>query len=175
MNRQTRIAVAAEFRKLADEIERDEKAEFLAENHPGTRLAVLSDQQGDDGQDLLIGWVSIDKPTAAHDVLSIDDETAAIDWVLEEFGDPLLATQKLSDQGRSTVLAAAQAAVNSHRPLPPGVSSRPVAAGRPVVKWKAESNARELLVDMRSRGVLDIPAALGLALEPVVIDSEVVQ
>lgn len=56
-----RIAVAAEFRKLADKIEREEKSKFLLENDPGTRIPVMSDVEVD-GKKRRIGYVLISDP-----------------------------------------------------------------------------------------------------------------
>ncbi|CPZ25742.1 Uncharacterised protein [Mycobacteroides abscessus] len=115
MNRQMRIAVAAEFRKLADKIEREEKSKFLLENDPGTRIPVMSDVEVD-GKKRRIGYVLISDPEGPRDMPVITDEAAAIAWALEEFNDPMLAERKLTEQGRRTVLASADSALAAGAP-----------------------------------------------------------
>ncbi|AWG51613.1 hypothetical protein DDT48_20985 [Mycobacteroides abscessus] len=159
MNRQMRIAVAAEFRKLADKIEREEKSKFLLENDPGTRIPVMSDVEVD-GKKRRIGYVLISDPEGPRDMPVITDEAAAIAWALEEFNDPMLAEHKLTEQGRKTVLTSASAALTSGAPLPPGVEVQHVPGGNPTVSWRGEDDARELLEDMQSRGLFTLSAAL---------------
>lgn len=159
MNRQMRIAVAAEFRKLADKIEREEKSKFLLENDPGTRIPVMSDVEVD-GKKRRIGYVLISDPEGPRDMPVITDEAAAIAWALEEFNDPMLAEHKLTEQGRKTVFATASAALASGAPLPPGVEVQHVPGGNPTVSWRGEDDARELLEDMQSRGLFSLSSAL---------------
>lgn len=174
MNRQTRIAIAAEFRKLAEKIEKDEKVKFLVDNDPGTRIPVMSDVIGEDGKKRRIGYVVISDPAPAQTSVVIDDEAAAIAWALAEFNDPLLAESKLTEQGRKTVLAAGSAALDNNRPLPPGVTTKPGSSKTPTVSWLGADDARELLEDMQSRGVFSLADALRLrALDSGVIDAEV--
>ncbi|QSM03882.1 HNH endonuclease [Mycobacterium phage prophiGD91-2] len=159
MNRQMRIAVAAEFRKLADRIEREEKSKFLLENDPGTRIPVMSDVEVD-GKKRRIGYVLISDPEGPRDMPVITDEAAAIAWALKEFNDPMLAEHKLTEQGRKTVLASASAALTAGAPLPPGVEVQHVPGGNPTVSWRGEYDARELLEDMQSRGLFSLSSAL---------------
>lgn len=159
MNRQMRIAVAAEFRKLADKIEREEKSMFLLENDPGTRIPVMSDVEVD-GKKRRIGYVLISDPEGPRDMPVIIDEAAAIAWALEEFNDPMLAEHKLSEQGRKTVLASASAALAAGAQLPPGVEVQHVPGGNPTVSWRGEDDARELLEDMQSRGLFSLSSVL---------------
>ncbi|AWG55583.1 hypothetical protein [Mycobacteroides abscessus] len=159
MNRQMRIAVAAEFRKLADKIEREEKSKFLLENDPGTRIPVMSDVEVD-GKKRRIGYVLISDPEGPRDMPVITDEAAAIAWALEEFNDPMLAERKLTEQGRRTVLASADSALAAGAPLPPGVEVQHVPGGNPTVSWRGEDDARELLEDMQSRGLFTLSTAL---------------
>ncbi|WP_016895769.1 hypothetical protein [Mycobacteroides abscessus] len=161
MNRQMRIAVAAEFRKLADKIEREEKSKFLLENDPGTRIPVMSDVEVD-GKKRRIGYVLISDPEGPRAMPVITDEAAAIAWALEEFNDSMLAEYKLTEQGRKTVLTSASAALVSGAPLPPGVEVQHVPGGNPTVSWRGEDDARELLEDMQSRGLFSLSTALRL-------------
>lgn len=161
MNRQMRIAVAAEFRKLADKIEREEKSKFLLENDPGTRIPVMSDVEVD-GKKLRIGYVLISDPEGPRDMPVITDEAAAIAWALEEFNDPMLAEHRLTEQGRKTVLATASAALAAGTPLPAGVEVQRIPGGNPTVSWRGEDDARELLEDMQSRGLFTLSTALRL-------------
>ncbi|WP_232783629.1 hypothetical protein [Mycobacteroides franklinii] len=156
-----RIAVAAEFRKLADKIERDEKAKFLVENDPGTRIPVMSDVEVD-GKKRRIGYVLIPDPEGPRDMPVITDETAAIAWALREFSDPMLAEHKLTEQGRRTVIAAASAALAAGNPLPPGVTVQHVPGGNPTVSWRGDPDALALLEDMQSRGMFTLSSALRL-------------
>lgn len=159
MNRQMRIAVAAEFRKLADKIEREEKSKFLLENDPGTRIPVMSDVEVD-GKKRRIGYVLISDPEGPRDMPVITHEAAAIAWALREFNDPMLAEHKLTEQGRKTVLASASAALTAGTTLPPGVGVQRVPGRSPVVSWNGEDDARELLEDMQSRGLFSLSSAL---------------
>ncbi|WP_195167626.1 hypothetical protein [Mycobacteroides abscessus] len=159
MNRQMRIAVAAEFRKLADKIEREEKSKFLLENDPGTRIPVMSDVEVE-GKKRRIGYVLISDPEGPRDMPVISDEAAAITWALEEFNDPMLAEHKLTEQGRKTVLASAASAWASGAQLPPGVEVQHIPGGNPTVSWRGEDDARELLEDMQSRGLFSLSSAL---------------
>lgn len=161
MNRQTRIAVAAEFRKLADKIEREEKSKFLADADPGTRIPVMSDVVRD-GKKRRIGYVIISDPEGPRDMPVITDEKAAIAWALEEFNDDMLAAWKLTEQGRKTVLATATAALTAGSPLPPGVTVEHVPGGNPTVSWRGEDDALPLLEDMQARGLFTLATALRL-------------
>lgn len=161
MNRQMRIALAAEFRKLADKIEREEKSKFLVENDPGTRIPVLSDIEVE-GKKRRIGYVLISDPEGPRDMPVITDEAAAIAWALREFNDPLLAEHKLTEQGRKTVIATAVAALAGGTPLPPGVTVQHVPGGNPTVSWRGEDDALALLEDMQSRGLFTLATALRL-------------
>ncbi|OHT86937.1 hypothetical protein [Mycobacteroides saopaulense] len=159
MNRQMRIAVAAEFRRLADKIEREEKSKFLLENDPGTRIPVMSDVEVD-GKKRRIGYVLISDPEGPRDMPVITDEAAAIGWALGEFNDPMLAEHKLTEQGRKTVFAAAAAALADGNPLPPGVAVQRVPGRNPVVSWNGDEDALSLLEDMQSRGLFSLSSAL---------------
>ena len=158
VTRELRIAVAAEYKKLAAEKERAEKAVFLLENKVGDRRTVY------DG-DVLVGSVSIPKPSVPKPEARIVDESVVIPWVLEHFGPGVVeevpASVRLSEQGRKSALAAAESGDDV-----PGVDVVTPAPRVPYAKWVPERgvDAGAVLAGMAARGVFDVASVL--AVEP---------
>lgn len=163
VSRQLKIAVAAEYRKLASEIENSEKALFLTENEVGDRKAVFDDLGNK------IGAVAVTAGTRGGIDFKVTDEAAALPWAVDEFGASALEEiVRLSPTGRTDVLAAAEKAHARGDDLPPGVELIERAPGSPSVSWTSAKKsdhsyvapARELLVGMAARGVLNVSGVL---------------
>jgi hypothetical protein len=156
---QLRIAVAAEYKKLADRVERQEKAAFLAGNPPGTRQMVVDDEG------TVIGAVAVRKPPAAGARYVIADEDLAMAWAAHEFGSSVIETlTRLTQQGRTSVLEAAKSAFARGEDLPQGVVRIPGPVSSPSVAWTPEKgvDAGALISAMARRGAIDAGSILAV-------------
>ncbi|WP_052056347.1 hypothetical protein [Rhodococcoides fascians] len=167
VTRELRIAVAAEYKKFAADVESSEKAKFLAENAVSTRLPVVSDILGEDGRPLPIGAVTVRKAMKSTPKPYIDDEEQAITFAAAEFGGAVSEVH-ITAQARASVLAAAEKAIKDGEPLPPGVALPEVSPRSPSVAWTPEKgvDAGALLSDMAARGALDVTGILSLEARP---------
>lgn len=169
ITRALRIAVAAEYRKLADRIERDEKALFVADNPIGTKQIVVSDLMDETGRQIRIGAVQIKEPTTREPRFDID-ESVAIPWVQETWNsaadvvEEVPAMLRLRPQYRLSLIVAAKTALTEGRDLPPGVTVMPSTPSNPVVSWTPAKgvDAGAMLTAMAKRKAIDVPAILAL-------------
>lgn len=155
---QLRIAVAAEYKKRATDVETTEKAAFLKSNPAGTRLIVVDDEG------TTLGAVAIAKGSKGSATYTIDEELA-LPWALHEFGEGVVETiTRLTSQGRLSVIQAAKDAHAKGEELPPGVTRGEPTAGNPSVSWTSnkEVDAGALIASMAQRGVLPLGEILAV-------------
>lgn len=82
----------------------------------------------------------------------IVDETLALSWAIEEFGVEGIVEQRLSEQGRKSVLEAAK------RGPVPGVQTP--APGAPVATFRQDADEKAAVLDLWRRGELKFEATL---------------
>lgn len=150
-----RIAVAAEYKKIAAAAESREKATFVAANPIGIKTPLR------DHNNELIGSVQIPESTTRKPSPRIEDESVVMAWAVEQFGPDVVeeipATVRLTEQGKKSVLAAAESGDEV-----PGVVMVEPAPSAPYAKWVPKAGAAEKLVDLVAREGLDVAAVLKL-------------
>ncbi|KXT57521.1 hypothetical protein Y710_06980 [Gordonia sp. QH-12] len=117
----------------------DAKAEAAKELPRGT-IHVFVD--ADDPMSESLGYLSVPKPSQPSP--QIVDETLAMSWLLETFGEDGMVEMRLSSQGRTTLIEAAK------RGHVPGVEVPEPKPSSP--RWRPSDNVVELVQAMWRRG-----------------------
>lgn len=160
--RALRIAVAAEYKKLAADIERGEKDDLVGSWPAGTRFVVESDRF-ENGQPVRLGTVQVKEGTPSGVAWDIAHEPSVIEWMLTEWGADCVE-QKLRTQYRTSATEMAKKAWANSGIVLPGIVRRITPGSEPTVAWTSNKNVdvRAELAAMVTRRVIDLPEYLAL-------------
>lgn len=146
------LSMCAAMKKVIEAREKELKL-AMASHGRGSVIA-----ETDLGEEL--GRISIPKPTQYGP--KIVDESAAVGWAVDEFGETAMAV-RLSETGKADVEAAAKKAHAEGQALPPGVEiPEPVRRGP---SFTPSRDVLGLVSGMLSRGALQDPFSTVLPIE----------
>lgn len=148
------LAAITAAKKILADAEKERKAALQEQLSRGTVYAFTGDQE--------LGYASVPKPSQPKAVVEIVDESEALAWMVEEFGDGAVETVvRLTEQGRKSLEMCAL----TNGPVP-GVTVT-VPEPRPATpRFVPAKNVVELVQGMAQRGEFSFTSLLEIGERP---------
>lgn len=94
------LAAITAVKKILADAEKERKAALQEQLQRGTVYAFTGEQE--------LGYASVPKPSQPKPVVSVEDESQMLAWMVDEFGDSAVETVvRLTEQGRKSLEACA--------------------------------------------------------------------